>query len=56
MRDLAESAGHSQFVWALVVIIIEFFGPLLYLAIARPALNAAGGDPVEAGPITQSTS
>lgn len=36
-----EAAGQSQLIWALVVIFVGFIGPLLYLVIARPALNAA---------------
>lgn len=39
--DVWEAAGHNQLVWALVVIFVGFFGPVLYLAIARPALEAA---------------
>ena len=35
------SSGHSQLVWALVVVFVGFIGPLLYLLIARPALDAA---------------
>ena len=36
-----EASGHNQLVWALIVILVGFFGPLLYLLIARPALEAA---------------
>lgn len=36
-----EASGHNQLVWALVVIFVGFIGPLLYLLIARPALEAA---------------
>ena len=36
-----EEAGHNQLVWALVVIFVGLIGPVLYLAIARPALEAA---------------
>ncbi|MGB5169155.1 MAG: PLD nuclease N-terminal domain-containing protein, partial [Acidimicrobiia bacterium] len=32
---------HNQLVWALIVIFVGFIGPLLYLLIARPALDAA---------------
>ena len=39
--DVWKASGHSQIVWALVVIFIGFIGPLLYVVIARPALNAA---------------
>ena len=36
-----DAAGHNQLVWALVVIFVGFIGPILYLLIARPALEAA---------------
>ena len=36
-----KESGQSQLVWALIVIFIGFFGPVLYLIIARPALEAA---------------
>jgi len=36
-----EASGHNQLVWTLIVILVGFFGPLLYLLIARPALDAA---------------
>lgn len=36
----AES-GHNQLVWALIVVFVAFIGPLLYLLVARPALDAA---------------
>jgi hypothetical protein len=39
--DQWEASGHNQLVWALIVILVGFFGPLLYLLIARPALDAA---------------
>ena len=35
------SSSQNQLVWALIVVFVGFFGPLLYLVIARPALNAA---------------
>ena len=35
------ASGHNQLVWALVVILVWFLGPLLYLVIARPALRAS---------------
>lgn len=35
------ASGHNQLVWALIVIFVGFIGPLLYLLIARPALDAA---------------
>ena len=40
------SSSQNQLVWALIVVFVGFFGPLLYLVIARPALNAAvsGGE------------
>ena len=34
-----EQSGHNQLVWALIVIFIGFIGPVLYLVIARPALE-----------------
>jgi len=34
-------SGHNQLVWALVVVLVGFVGPLLYLLIARPALESA---------------
>ena len=41
-------SGHNQLVWALIVILVGFVGPLLYLLIARPALEAATqAEPVE---------
>jgi hypothetical protein len=36
-----EESGQSQLVWALVVIFVGFIGPVLYLLVARPALDAA---------------
>jgi len=39
--DAWKAAGHNQLVWVLVVLIVGFVGPLLYLTIARPALEAA---------------
>ena len=36
-----ESSGHNQLVWALIVVFVAFLGPLLYLLIARPALENA---------------
>ena len=36
-----EASGHNQLVWALIVILVGFLGPLLYLLIARPALETA---------------
>ena len=35
------SSGQNQLVWALIVVFVGFFGPLLYLVIARPALEGA---------------
>lgn len=34
-----ERSGHNQLVWALIVVFVGFIGPILYLAIARPALS-----------------
>jgi len=36
-----EASGHNQLVWALIVIFVGLIGPLLYLLIAPPALDAA---------------
>ncbi|MGA7096080.1 MAG: PLDc N-terminal domain-containing protein [Acidimicrobiia bacterium] len=36
------SSGQNQLVWALIVVFIWFIGPILYLAIGRPALIGAG--------------
>lgn len=35
------AAGQNQLVWALIVIFLGLIGPVLYLAIARPALDGA---------------
>ena len=43
--DVWEESGQSQLVWALVVIFVGFIGPVLYLLIARPALEAAAAQP-----------
>ncbi|MGA9597558.1 MAG: PLDc N-terminal domain-containing protein [Acidimicrobiia bacterium] len=34
-------AGHNQLVWALIIVFVGFVGPILYLLIARPALDVA---------------
>lgn len=39
--DQWAASGQNQLVWALIVVFVGFFGPLLYLVIARPALNGA---------------
>jgi hypothetical protein len=39
--DVWAASGHNQIVWALIVIFVGFIGPVLYLLIARPALEAA---------------
>ncbi|MDF1597782.1 MAG: PLDc N-terminal domain-containing protein [Acidimicrobiia bacterium] len=39
-------ANQNQIVWALVVLLFSLLGPILYLVIARPALQAAGGDSI----------
>lgn len=36
-----EASGQNQLVWALVVILVGFIGPILYLVIAKPALDRA---------------
>jgi hypothetical protein len=33
------ASGHNQLVWAVIVVFVAFIGPLLYLVIARPALE-----------------
>lgn len=35
------AAGQSQVVWVLVIVVANLIGSVLYLAIARPALNRA---------------
>ena len=47
-----QESGHNQLVWALVVIFVGFIGPVLYLVVARPALEAASvrRQPAEARP------
>ena len=35
------ATGQSQLVWALVVILVGLIGPILYLAMAKPRLDAA---------------
>lgn len=39
--EVWEESGQNQLVWALVVIFVGFIGPILYLVVARPALDAA---------------
>ena len=39
--DAWARSGHNQIVWALIVVFVGFFGPMLYLLIARPALESA---------------
>jgi hypothetical protein len=34
-------SGQNQIVWALIVVLLWFVGPVLYLVIARPAFDAA---------------
>ena len=36
-----DASGQNQLVWALVIVFVTFIGPLLYLFIARPALDGA---------------
>jgi hypothetical protein len=48
--EIWASSGHNQLVWALLVVFVAFVGPLLYLLIARPALESASlgrGEKVE---------
>lgn len=49
--DLWKESGQNQLVWALVVIFVGVIGPVLYLMVARPALDAAANriGSVEAG-------
>lgn len=42
-------SGHSQLVWAIVVIFVGFIGPVLYLLVARPALEATSTHPAASG-------
>ncbi len=35
------NSGSNQLVWALIVVFVGFFGPLLYLTIGRASLKAA---------------
>lgn len=44
----AES-GHNQIVWALIIVFVGLIGPVLYLVIARPALD--GRSQVNAVPV-----
>ena len=37
------AAAQNQVLWAVLVIFLSFIGPLLYVLIARPQLQAAGG-------------
>ena len=37
-----EASGQNQLIWALIVIFVGFIGPVMYLAIARPALESVG--------------
>lgn len=39
--DVWARSGHNQIVWALIVVFLWFIGPMLYLLIARPALESA---------------
>ncbi len=39
--DVWARSGHNQIVWALIVVFVGFIGPVLYLLIARPALDSA---------------
>lgn len=39
--DVWNRSGHNQIVWALIVVFVGFIGPMLYLLIARPALESA---------------
>lgn len=43
-----EAAQQNQIVWAVVVVLIGCVGPLIYLLLARPKLEAVGqgGPPV----------
>ena len=39
--DVWEAAKQNQILWAAVVVLLSFIGPLLYLLIARPQLLEA---------------
>lgn len=36
------ASGQDRMVWTIVVVLVGFIGPILYLAIARPRLHAIG--------------
>lgn len=35
------ASGQNQLVWVLIVVLVGVIGPLLYLVVARPALDNA---------------
>lgn len=39
--DAWARSGHNQIVWALIVVFVWFVGPVLYLLIARSALESS---------------
>jgi len=42
-----EATGQNQVVWAVIIVLISCIGPIIYLAVARPRLEAIaqGGPP-----------
>ncbi len=44
-----EATGHSQLVWVLITLFVWLLGPMLYLIVARPALQRAGDPAVAQG-------
>lgn len=36
-----DAAGQQQIVWLIVIVFVGFIGPILYLVIARPRLDAS---------------
>jgi len=43
------ASGHNQLLWGVIIVFVGFIGPLLYLLIARPALEAARSESITAG-------
>lgn len=37
-----QQSGQDQLIWALIVLLVGLIGPILYLVIARPKLDAVG--------------
>ena len=43
------ASGHNQLLWGVIIVFVGFIGPLLYLLIARPALEAVRSQSITAG-------